>query len=200
MLDHLVDQISQNDRKAEELHWTGGYALTIVTHVISKTQFQGISVPRSDAEAMVRDFEGFIDLLNRHSIIGAHRAIVNFATDLLIALQENSRITVHQSVRRKLQQRRMRPLELAEQFKRIGEPLHEDPTILIRLRILGEMRNLIEHNSGKATQEYVRLLGVPNISTGDQIIITGKDVGEAFALVNSTVTSLNKRVVKRFNL
>ena len=154
--EHLQLQMAQADRDAAATRSTDGYALTIVTNVISKTQFQGISVAKPDAETMLRDFDGFIDLLNRHSIIAAHRAIVDFATDLLIELEEEeSRITIAPSVNRDLHQRRLQPSKLAEQFERINEPIHEDSNQMQRLRLLGEMRNLLEHNEGRERNDVL---------------------------------------------
>ncbi len=195
---HLESKMARMDKAAGPSG--ASYALGIVTHVISGTQFQGVSVPKPDAKAMLDHFNRFIDLLNRHSIIAAHRAIIDFATDLLIELEEQSRITITPSQRENLHQRRLRPSKLAEQLEKIGEPLHADTEVLRRLCVLGEMRNLLEHNAGRATQEYVRLTGDRGVAPGDQVRVTGKDVGEAFALINSTAASLNRRVVRRFNL
>ena len=57
----------------------GKYVLGMVTHSIFTTQFQAICVSEPDARAIVQHFDEFIELLGRHCVIAAHRAIVNFA-------------------------------------------------------------------------------------------------------------------------
>lgn len=198
MRKHVKSKMAEAERLTGKTHVTDGYVL--VTNVPSPTQFQGIVVAKSDLEHVADDFDGFINLLNRHSVIAAHRAIVDFAINLLIELDGKNRINLTKAIKEDLHQRRLQPSKLAEQFRKIDEPLHEDPIQLKRLHILGELRNMLEHNEGKATKEYVHLLGDDKLSIGNPIQVTGKDVGEAFALVNSTATSLNKRVVNRFHL
>jgi hypothetical protein len=59
---------------------------------------------------------------------------------------------------------------------------------------------LLEHNDGRATKEYVQLVGDPTLTVGYLVRITGKEVGEAFALIQSTAASLNRRILERFNV
>jgi hypothetical protein len=198
--EHLQRAMANAEAAAAARGRDGKYALGIVTHAISASQFQGVCVPKSDAEAMVQNFDGFIDLVSRHCVIAAHRAIIDFATDLLLELEQRSLISIAPTVQANLHQRRLRPAELAKQFTQIGEPIHTDPNELQRLHLLGETRNLLEHNDGRATKEYVQLVGDPTLTVGYLVRITGKEVGEAFALIQSTAASLNRRILERFNV
>src|SRR5262245_24483343 len=142
---------------------------------------------------MVQNFDRFIDLVSRHCVIAAHRAIIDFATDLLLELEQKSLISIAPAVKANLHQRRLRPAELAKLFTQLGEPIHTDPNGLQRLHLLGETRNLLEHNDGRTTKEYVQLAGDPTLAVGDLVRIKGKEVGDAFALIQSTTASLNRR-------
>ncbi len=197
---HLGREVADAERRAQLRGKDGKYALGVVTHVISASQIQGVHVSKSDAEAMVGNFDGFIDLLNRHCVIAAHRIMVDFTNDLLIELDKDSLISISPLAKAKLHNRRLNPSDLAKQFKNICEPIHTNPNELHRLRLLGETRNLLEHNGGRATKEYVRLLEGASLAVGDPVRITAKEVGEAFALVESTAASLNRRVLKHFKL
>jgi hypothetical protein len=198
--EHLKRAMADAEAAAATQGRDGKYALGIVTHPISTSQFQAIYVPKPDAETMVHDFDGFIDVLNRHCIIGVHRAIVDFAIDLLIELNRRALISIPFSEEENLHQRRLRPADLARHFEEIGEPIHADMNGLQRLHLLGETRNLLEHNNGRVTPKYRRLAGAPSLSEGDPVHITSKEVGEAFVLIETTAASLNRRVLKRFNL
>ena len=202
--DVLRQDLQRTMKEAEvlsALHGKDGkYAFGMVTHPISTTQCQFISVAEPEARTMVQNFDGFIDLLGRHCVIAAHRAIMNFANNLLLELDLGSLISISPLVRKTLQRRRLRPAELAKQFEKIGEPIHNETNGTRPLQLLGETRNLLEHNNGKVTERYRRLVADASFSVGNPVRITSKEVGEAFALVESTAASLNQRVIKRFKL
>lgn len=149
---------------------------------------------------MVQDFDGFIDLIGRHCVIAAHRAIVNFANNLLLELDLGRLIPMSPLEREQLQQRRFSPADLVKQFEKIGESIHNETNGARPLQVLGETRNLLEHNNGIVTPEYRRLVAEASFSVGDPVRITSKEVGEAFVLIESTAASLNQRVIKHFKL
>ena len=199
--EHLKSQMANAEATATARGTDGKYALGLVTHGISTSQFRFIGVRGSDAKTMVNNFHGFIDTLSRHCVIAAHRLIVDYANDLLIELDRLALITtISPSVKSDLHQRTLRPAELATQFKKIGEPISLDKNDSQRLHLLGETRNLLEHNNGRVTEKYRRLVWDPSLSAGDPVHITSKEVGEAFVLIETTAESLNTRVLKRFKL
>lgn len=194
---HLQNRMTEAEAAAEARGRDGAYALGIVSHSISTSQFQGICVGKPDAEIMVTNFDGFIDLLGRHCIISAHRIIQNFLTDLLISSDNRSLLSLEESLRQRLRNRRLSPSKIVKIYERFGEPVTRDQTIAYRLELLGETRNILEHNDGRATDKYLTLCDNPHLMVGDSINITSKEVGETFALIESTAASLNQRVLAR---
>jgi hypothetical protein len=198
--EHLKHTMANAEASAAKLGKGATYALGVVTHAISGAQSQITSVPEGDLKEMVNDFDGFIDLLNRYCIIAAHRAFVDFEHNLLIELDQHSLTNLSPLDKNDLYKRRLQTDRLFRQFKKAGEPIHTNMNELHRLRILIETRNVLEHNDGRATKKYIQLIGNASFSEGDPVRITSKEVAETFGLIETTVASLNQRVLKRFNL
>ena len=77
---HLAKQLAKGEAEATPKR---GFALGVVTDVISQTEFSAVTVSGSDLRDMIDDFSGFTDTLARQSVIGAHRMFVDYAVDLL---------------------------------------------------------------------------------------------------------------------
>jgi hypothetical protein len=197
---HLLDAIAHADRIAREQGRTQARALGVVTHAISRSQFQAVVVPRPDAAAMAANFDGFLDAVSKHCIIASHRALVDYVYDLLLEIDSSGQLAISDEDRDAVKGRSARPNRLLKSLTALGIPLTVTPDLERRIRFLAESRNCLEHNAGLVTPEWCKHADGYALSPGDQVPTSSKEVGGSLAVVETVVRSLNLRACEKYRL
>ena len=170
-----------------------GVAFGVVTHGISRTQFQGVFVHKTDAQKMAEDFSGFISIFQCQTIVSAYRALATYFSEFFLELADAALVKLSDGQVRRLREGFMSTKKLGELYNGIGIPItstnHEDR----QLRALVATRNVIEHNDGLINDEYLRLTDISGLSVGDLAPAGYKEVGEALAIAEWLADSVNKR-------
>ncbi len=175
-----------------------GFALGIVSDPVSPTQIAAITVSRADVQALLDDFDGFVQAVGKQCIVGVHRAFVDYTIDLLIELLEGELVSLPSDRERKIRERRASPRLAARTYDELGIPLSPVPDEARALQRLSMLRNAIEHNNGLATAEYVRACDEGTLRQGDVIPIGSREVGRALAIVDHVGRTLNERAVLKW--
>ena len=173
-------------------------ALGVVTHPISRSQFESITIGHDDAVEMASNVNVFLELVSKHTVVAAHRAIVDFANGLLLELQSGGNVSLDTSVVEKLHERRMSPKELTKTYEEIKLPLTTQVESHRKLHMLSETRNCIEHNGGRVNKKLAELARDPILVEGDPLALGTREMGGALALVGSLALSLDKRAASEF--
>lgn len=170
----------------------------VVTHPISKTQFQGVFVPANDAREMAQDFGSFLTVLEHQVIATSYRYFVDYCMDLLDEIVEVRGEELSEKRQIRLRQRFMNLDHIKSAFRdELGISFYAESADESRLDCLLATRNAIEHSDCKATKEYLRLTGA-SIAVGSPIPASSKEVGEALSLVEHLANHVNFSCLKRW--
>jgi len=179
---------------------TPNLAVGVVTHPISKTQFQGVFVPANDAREMAHDFGSFLTVLQHQAIATTYRYFVDFCMDLLEEIVAARGEDLSEKLQVRLRERFMNLDHIRGAFQgELGIAIYAESTDESRLDFLLATRNCIEHSDCKATKEYLRLVGA-SIAIGDPIPAGPKEVGDALSLVEHLASHINTFCVKRWQI
>ena len=171
-----------------------GYAVSGGT-----TWLKGIQVPIDHARHMLQSPDDFLALVQRQTIIAAQRAIVDYLFDVLIELMD-LRIDLHLSpqVQTAIRDRRKNVPQLKSIFRGMGVPIMCDDAVDREFSLLNVTRNIIEHNDGKATEDYIKFGGTGTV--GAPITINAEVAGDAVSLIKVIVPDLDARLLERWKI
>lgn len=172
----------------------------VVTHAVDTRQFQGVFVPSNDATAMANDFESFLDVLQKQTIVTAYRYFADFCMDLLADIVKINGSTLPQKLQTRLEERFMNLEHIKLAFQdHPGVAVCSSDDEQASLNCLLATRNGIEHADCRVDREYLRLTGT-NLHIGDVIPAGSKEAGEALAIVEHLVQALNERCLSKWSL
>jgi len=172
----------------------------VVTHAISKTQFQGVFVPANEAREMAEDFGSFLSVLQHQTIVTAYRYFVDFCMDLLDEIGSAPDAALSEKLVSRLRERFMNLEHIRVAFQdELGVTIYGEPGDESRLNLLLATRNSIEHADCRVTKEYLRLAN-SGLSIGDPVPAGPKEAGEAPALVEHLAKHLNNACLRRWNI
>ena len=169
----------------------------IVTHGISKTQFQVVTVYRKDAKKMASNFDGFVKVFNQQVFVSSHRALINYLHDILIELSNSKLIKLKEKDLEQLLDFRLSPKSLLKIINELGVNIASDEVELRQLKRVSATRNIIEHNSRKVNSEFIKLTGY-DLNIGDEVPIGSKELGEALAITEHAVQYVNRQVLEKW--
>ncbi len=176
-----------------------GIAFGVVTHGISRKQFQLVTVYKEDAEKMASNFDGFISVFNQQVFVSSHRALINYLHDILIELFNSTLIKLRKKDLEQLLDFSLSSKSLLKIISELGMNIASNEAELLQLKRLSATRNIIEHNSRKVNSEFIKLTGY-DLNIDDEVPIGSKEVGEALAITEHTVQYVNMQVLEKWPL
>ncbi len=187
---------SLNKRLVDDLK-KRGVAVGVVTHAISKSQFQSVLVHCSDAQRMADDFDGFINLTNQQMFVSSHRMLINYFHHLLNELLERNLIELGESDVNQLDDYSLSSKSIFRIYKSLELTIAGDSFEMGRLKRLSATRNVIEHNNAIANSEYLTLTGY-DLNIGAPVLTSSKEVGEALAITEHIAQHVNKQALEKW--
>ncbi len=175
-----------------------GVAVGVVTHPVSRTQFQAVVVHKDDARRMANDFGGFMLTFQQQTIVSAYRVLITYLAEFLLEAHEARLIDLPEKDVRRLREGFLSPKKLGEIYKGVGIPITATDDEAARFKALVATRNVIEHNDGLVNEEYLRLTSGADLSVGDNAPTSSKEVGEALAIAEWLSNSVNQRGLSRW--
>jgi len=170
----------------------------VVTHAISKTQFESVLVPANDAREMAQDFGSFLAVLQQQTIATAYRYFVDYCMDLLEEIAKARGEDLSGKLQVRLRERFMTLEHIRSAFRdELAISIYAESTDEPRLNILLATRNSIEHADCKVTKEYLRLAGA-TLAIGDPTPAGPKEVGDALSLVEHLANNINSICMKKW--
>lgn len=160
-------------------------------------QLTGIHLAKDDAWRIVHDMPGFLALVQRQTVIGAHRVIVDYCFDLLLELMSAQLVEIAPKQHQRIVRRRSNLRELIEVLRSAELPLSRDEITERKLHILALTRNILEHEDGIVNAEMADFASDPAIILGQPLPIAGY-VGNVLELVDYVVHDLNRRILLRW--
>ncbi len=194
ILTYLKEKIADTEKERPPGE---AYSLGVVT-AGGNDWVQGIHISRGELHSKVSDFDGFLALVQRQTIISAHRTSVDFCFELLTDLLECKAIELDEKVRRKIEIRSLTPKELVKVYRDIDLPITETAEMQTQMHLLSIVRNLLEHRDGRIDADYIRVAQIPSIKIGDEIPIKSQQAGTALDLIDHVINTLNMRAVRKW--
>lgn len=166
-----------------------GVVATGVATAGGTTWLRGISIDRGDAQYLLRDFSGFVKLSREQTLIGAFRALIDYMLDLLAAIATQSPTALSHVVIDKAKKRRIIASKLPTTLRNVRLSLSSEDHD--RFEVLREIRNLLEHNDGAISTDYIRLAGEGVF--GQKLEVDGERVRLALGFVKKVAFELEQR-------
>ena len=188
---------SQLEKKLNDDLASDGVAFGVVTHPISTTQFQVVTVHKEDARELAQDFGGFIATFQKQTIVSAYRLLVTYLADFLLELLDYKLIEIPPDQVRRLNEGFISSRVLGELYDRIDIQIARNDHEHIQFSTLVATRNVIEHNDCKVNEEYLRLTNA-DLCKDDNVPAGSKEAGEALAIAEWLSDSVNQRGLKKW--
>ncbi len=198
LLSTFHEQVEQARQKARQ-KGSQEFGITIVTKVISPTQFRGITIRDNESALIAKDFEEFQSQIYGKAFAEVHRIFVDYTIDLYNEILEiRPDLTKYDN------------LSYAEvrhkAFNAIGLDVLPNTNIggatpyqlANRLNDLGNTRHLIEHNNAIVDELFLRRNPTTTYRLGERVNIEPDEIGQAIALVETLAEDLNKKAIEKF--
>jgi len=115
-----------------------GVAVGVVTHPVSRTQFQAVVVHKDDARRMANDFGGFMLTFQQQTIVSAYRVLITYLAEFLLEAHEARLIDLPEKDVRRLREGFLSPKKLGEIYKGVGIPITATDDEAARFKFLLE--------------------------------------------------------------
>lgn len=182
-----------------EVH-QGSFAGYAVGHVTAGTRssLKGLHVAKDDGWYVVDNMQEFLSLVQRQTIIGAHRIMADYCFDLLAELIRIRVIPDDRDLHRKVAERNLSLGDVPRVLERAGVWFDARESLPADLRLLAETRNCFEHDDGRVSATWQRLSGRNDISVGEPIPVTAEMAGDALDHVDAAANLINQRAVGKY--
>ena len=194
----LVRQIRHVERNAGPFN---AYTIGMVTAAAEAgdglASVSGFHMAKSEAWRIAGNMSEFLAVVQRQTIVGANRIMIDYCFDLIHELDKGGVLQLPAARMKPLRSRRADRPDLMAALRDIGLPLARDKETEGRLELFALTRNAIEHNDGKVTKNWLRYSKRTDLSVGDRIPFTSEMASDALDLVDHLVNALNAEAFKR---
>jgi hypothetical protein len=153
---------------------------------------------KSEAWRIAGNMPEFLAVVQRQTIVGANRIMIDYCFDLIEELDRGGVLKLPPARMKPLRSRRADRHELMEALSDIGLPLAREKKTENDLELFALTRNAIEHKDGRISESWLKCSKRTDLVVGDRIPFTGKMASDALDLVDHLVNALNADAFARY--